>query len=592
MKTLTSHRITRGLGRLAFAAAASTVLLTGLLATPAGAVSPPYVTSTAIAASPTAPVNGQAVTFTATVTSSTAPTLARKPWGTVVFTIKGADATAFTCDAGNTVTFTTSPATCTFAAGLAASDSPYSVHALYTDTADTRYLNSSRTVSVPVALGPTTTTVASTPNPSVSSEPITVTATVAASGGSVGTPTGTVTFTGLGIGACVAGEPVVSGVATCIVPNGLLRASQPYNVKATYLGDTEFAGSVGTLVQNVRQAPATLALTISPDTCVSGACPETPGVPLTLTATATSVLPATGVPTGPVVFSIIPAGQTTSLTCQSGNTVTLVAGVGTCDLPTGIPASVFYVATATLTDKNYKAPPATLDLNVDLVSTTTSVVAPAGVTAGVSFPVVATVTGAGVGSPYLPTGFVAMTVCTTASPQVCQGSPVFLQSDGTATLFVRGGEFTGSYTVHARYLGDQNYWGSTAPSGPTTQFAVTPTPTHIIVKADNNPSDSGAAVNITVVLIADNGAATSSLVGPPTGTLAYGITDTNGVHYRCAGGNRFTLRAGHIQGAFTCYVPPGTLTAANGPYTVRVNYSGDANYLAHSTTFTQVVVVP
>ena len=38
MKTLTSHRITRGLSRLAFAAAASTVLLTGVLSSPAGAV--------------------------------------------------------------------------------------------------------------------------------------------------------------------------------------------------------------------------------------------------------------------------------------------------------------------------------------------------------------------------------------------------------------------------------------------------------------------------------------------------------------------------------------------------------------------------
>ena len=176
MKTLTSHRITRGLGRLAFAAAASTVLLTGVLSSPAGAVSPPYVSSTAIAAAPAAPVNGQAVTFTATVSSSTAPPLARKPWGTVVFTVKGADATVFTCDAGNTVTIMASPATCTFAAGLAASDSPYSVRALYTDTADTHYQNSGRTISVPVALGPTTTTVASTANPSVSGEPITVTA--------------------------------------------------------------------------------------------------------------------------------------------------------------------------------------------------------------------------------------------------------------------------------------------------------------------------------------------------------------------------------------------------------------------------------
>ena len=363
-------------------------------------------------------------------------------------------------------------------------------------------------------------------------------------------------------------------------------------MKATYLGDTEFAGSVGTLVQKVQLGKATLALTITPDTCVSGACPETPGVPLTLTATVASVLPSTGVPTGPVVFSIIPAGQTTSLACQSGNTVPLVAGVGTCYLPTGIPASVFYVATATLTDKNYTAPPATLDLNVNLVSTTTSVVAPTGVTAGVSFPVVATVTGMGVRSPYAPTGFVAMTVCSTASPRVCQGSPVVLQSDGTATLTVHGGEFTGSYAVFARYLGDQNYWGSTAPSDPTTQFSVTPTPTHIIVTADNNPSISGDAVNITVVLHAANGAASSSLVGPPTGELGYRITDVNGTHYSCAGGNGFTLRAGHVQGAFTCYLPPGTLATANGPFTVRVSYSGDSDYLPTSTTFTQVVVTP
>jgi large repetitive protein len=586
----TNRSVVRGVGRLALAASIGTLLLTGVLASPAGAAGP-YATNTAIATAPAAPVTGQSVTFTVTVTSPTAPVFAVKPRGTILFTISS----GVNCDGGNTVTLTNSKATCTVSGGLMAANSPYSVEAAYTPVAGSLYKPSQKTIMVTVTPGSTMTTVASSVNPSVSGQPLTITVHVSAVAPSVGTPTGTVKFTG--DGKCSAGVPVISGVATCHIPNGLLFTGQPYHVTATYEGDGNFSGSSASFTQKVTKAHATISLAVSPNTCNGGmSCQEVPGSPLTLTATTAALPPTVGYPAGPVVFSILPAGSATSLPCQGGNSVAPTAGVATCQLPAGVPADVYYTVTATLEDPNFVQVSSTLFLSASLISSTTTLTVPTAATAGQSFWVIAHVTEVGTSSPTPPSGLVSITVCVAGVPRSCKGTDVVLHSNGYAVLAVLGGEFPGQYEAYARYLGDQNYWGSTAPNISADIFNVTQTPTVLAVSSDNNASLSGTAVNLTTTLTAINNAAASTLVGPPTGTITYTITDPNNVSYSCQSGNTFTIRIGHVQGAFTCFIPPAVMFYENNPpgtpYTVTVNYSGDSNYLPSTVTYIQTVVPP
>ncbi len=149
-----------------------------------------------------------------------------------------------------------------------------------------------------------------------------------------------------------------------------------------------------------------------------------------------------------------------------------------------------------------------------------------------------------------------MTVCVEDRGRA-PGTDVPLAANGYATMKVLGGEFPGQYEAYARYLGNQDYWGSTAPYLSSDIFTVTQTPTQLAVTSDNNPSVSGSPVNLTTTLTASDNAAESTKVGPPTGTITYTITDPNSVSYTCQVGNMFVIRAGHVQGAFTCFLPPG-----------------------------------
>ncbi len=599
MKTVISNSgsnrsATRGIGRVALGASIATLLLTGVLTgvlvSPAGAAGP-YATTTTITTAPAAPVTGQPVTFTVTVTSPTAPVHAAKPHGTALFTISS----GVNCNGGDTVTVTNGTGTCTVSGGLMAATSPYSVEAAYTPSAGSVYESSGQTVMVPVTQGTTMTTVHPSVDPSVSGQPLTITAHVAATGSSVGTPTGTVKFTG--DGKCTAGVPVISGVATCHIPSGLTFVGQPYHVRATYEGDGNFSSSFATYTQKVTQANATISLAVSPNTCNGGmSCQEVPGSPLTLTATTAALAPTVGYPAGPVVFSILPAGSATSLTCESGNSVTPTAGVATCQLPAGVPADVYYTVTATLEDPNFVQVASTLYLSASLVSTNTTLSVPTAATAGETVFVYAHVTEVGSASPTPPSGLVSISVCIAGGPGNCTGTDVPLHSDGYAILAVRGGEFPGQYQAYARYLGDENYWASTAPNISADVFNVTQTPTAVAVTSDNNASLPGEAVNLTATLTATNNAASSTLVGPPTGTITWTITDPNNRSYNCQDGNTFVILPRHVQGAYTCFIPPENLFYENNPpgtpYTVTVNYSGDSNYLPSTVTYIQTVAPP
>jgi hypothetical protein len=399
--------------------------------------------------------------------------------------------------------------------------------------------------------------------------------------------------------------PVVGGLAQCIISEGLDAAGSPYTVTATYsdgFAPPNYANSSASVKQTVDPAAATLVLTSDPNTCTGDLCTTSQGTPLTFTATASS---ANGTPAGSVEFSIIPAGEKSkakdSLTCDGGdNLVALTPTVSdtsaaNCTFADGLPADVYYTVTATLVDPNYQAAAATLYENTSLLSTDTTVSAPKNITAGETFTVTATVTPLETSSN-APTGSVDISVCGANSngDNGCQGAvePV---ADGTATLSVGGGEFPGNYDTYATYLGDQNFLGSTAKK---KAFHVDETPTTVTITSSENPSEGDATdgdpVTLTATVNAANGAAGSTLVGPPSGSVTFTITGPDGP-VTCQGGNVISLDNGQAdEDVAACYLPPGTLTnpappPGNTDYTVEAAYPSDGDYSGSHTTITQVV---
>ncbi|WP_030417352.1 Ig-like domain-containing protein, partial [Streptomyces sp. NRRL S-1448] len=170
----------------------------------------------------------------------------------------------------------------------------HSVTATY--SGDGNFLGSSGTDTQTVTQASTTTSVSSSPDPSVVGQSVTFTATVAPVSPGAGTPTGTVTFLVTNGVTTVSLTGTLSGGTVSVSTNGLVTAGT-YSVTATYSGDGNFTGSVGTDTQTVGVSSTTTTVTTSPD-------PSVFGQPVTLTATVAPVSPGAGTPTGTVTFVV------------------------------------------------------------------------------------------------------------------------------------------------------------------------------------------------------------------------------------------------------------------------------------------------
>ncbi len=598
----TKNSLKRILIRTAVAAAVVTTVASAVIQASAGAAPrPPYSTSTAVSG-PKSLVTGQAVVFTATVKSS--PRAAPTPYGQVVFTITGGGGYTANCDSGDTVTLSGGgTAQCSVSGGAPASASPLSVSAAYTDTTDSDFNPSSGSLSQPVSKGGTTTGVTSSSNPSVSGESVTFVATVGITAPAVGTLTGSVTFVGV---TCDGGNTVSvsSDMASCTISAGLDASGSPYTVTASYGEDPNFAASTSPkLKQNVDKAATTIVLSASPNDCSGDVCTISAGSAVSFTGTVTTNSPGTGTPTGSLVFSVVPAGKAKqSETCDGGDTQPLSGVPGsdtaTCTFSAGLPATVYYTVTATLSDPNYAGTSATLYETSGELSTDTTMSHPNGLTAGQTFNVTAKVTGLGPPSSLPPTGYVDISVCgeNDNGNNGCQGTPEPVDpSTGQAVLTVAGGEFPGEYTITAAYEGDTNYLPSTARAAKTR---IGLAPTSIAVVSSENPSISGDPVSLTAEVTAADGSAGSTLVGPPTGSVTFTITDPNNNTYTCENGNTVPLDNGaYDEGIAQCYLPSGTLNDLNLPdgdtnYTVSVNYPNDGDFQSSHLDYTQEVVPP
>jgi hypothetical protein len=120
---------------------------------------------------------------------------------------------------------------------------------------------------------------------------VTFTATVSALAPATGTPTGMVEFKD---GGTTIDTATLSGGVATFKTSTLMVGT--HTITATYLGDTNFLGSVSSPVdQTVNPGAANVALGATPN-------PSALGGPVTFTATVSAVAPAPGTPTGSVTF--------------------------------------------------------------------------------------------------------------------------------------------------------------------------------------------------------------------------------------------------------------------------------------------------
>ncbi len=570
-------------------AVGSVLALAGLalVAAPASATGPN--TTTTVTASPGA-VNGGPVTFTATVTHANAV-----PTGTVTFTVTGADSTPFTCDAGNVASLSTNPsgpgavATCSFAGGLAASDSNYTVNAVY--SGDGTFATSMGTLSAKIKRGGTSTQLVSSSNPTVTGQTVTFTATVGVTSPATGTPTGSYTFsisgTGGGNVACdTTGDtvPLSGNSADCTISAGLLAQYSPYAVTATYSGDSDFAPSTANLSQTVSKAAVTLGL-------VSSAPDVETGQPVSFTASITSVTPpGSGTPNGTITFSVVGSNGTVA-NCDGGNTQTLSGGSATCSFAKGLSSNpISYTVTATLKDANFKASSsASLVLQTQKATTTTTVSGLPGslvASQGFTFTVTIQTNAPGTG---VPTGDLEWSVCP-HSASTCSGLPGgtyvlptptksdIKNNEQKITYSVPGGMPPGFYDVNANFSGDSNYQNSATSPSTEGHILVSKVPTSLNLKLQRNPMVQGNDMVIRASVIANSRA--SGSLGAPQGTVTFQIEGAGGDFQTCdTGSNVVTISTNEAnQGYAVCTVPAADITAADGPYEVQAQYSGDSNY--------------
>ncbi|MFI0779866.1 Ig-like domain repeat protein [Streptomyces sp. NPDC021212] len=489
-------------------------------------------TTTAVTSAPDPSVVGEPATFTATVTA--VPPGAGTPTGTV--TLDFGDGTP-------TVTaHLTGGATNTTHTYTGTTGSPYTVTATY--NGDTNFTTSSGTDTHTVQAADTTTAVTSTPDPSRVGQSTTFVAQVIPDAPASGAPTGTVTFAFSDTPTPVT-VPVVGGTATVGHTNPEV-ADSPYTVAATYSGDANFNASVGADTHDVVQGVSTTVVTCTPS-------PSVTGQTVTFTATVAAVPPASGTPTGTVIFDF--GDGTTPVTAS-------LTG-GTVDVPHAYAHAALLPYQVTVTysgDANFLTSVGTDVHSVEPAATTTTVsAAPDPSVTGETVTVTVTPDAPASG---IPTG--------SATFDFGDGSPIVTAQlvAGSATVTHAYASAAGSpYTITAEYSGDSDF----DPSEDTIVHTVAPAATTTTVTSTAEPS----AVGQTVTLIARVTPVPPG-AGNPTGTVTFDFGDGTPTATAPVSGNL----------AMVTHAYTGT---AGSPYTVTAAYSGDPDFAASTGTTAQRV---
>ena len=577
-------------------------------------------TSTELAASPNPTAYGQSATLTATVTVVAPGT--GMVGGTVTFYNGGTSLGSSTLSNGVAILNVSSLPT-----GINNLTAAYADNGSYSGSTST-------TVTQVVNQAATTVSVQSSVSPSVFGQSVMFTATVTAISPGAGTPTGIVDFsdgaTDLGIGT------VSNGVATLTISS---LSVGTHNILMSYSGDANFLASSDSIGQVVNPAETTNVLTVAPNPTVYGQV-------ATLTATLTAIAPGSGTVDGNVTFydngvtslgsgtlnngvatlniSSLLAG-THSLTAvyagsvNYGNSASAVAVQVVNQAETGLAGqtsvspSVFgqsVTFTATVTNAvatGGSLPTGTVDFSdgttnigggtlVNGVATVTvsslsvgthdilmsysgdpnflassnavsQVVNPAGTTNVLTVAPNPTVYGqtatlTAVVTPVVPgVGTVGGTV-TFYDGATSLGSSTL--NGGVATLNVSS-LLAGNHSLTAVYTGSVNYSNSTSA---VVMQLVNQAATTLAAQTSLSSTVYGQSVTFTATLTA-----VAPGAGTPTGNVSFFDGTTNL-------GNG-TLNSGVATLAVS--------TLAVGTHTIQMNYSGDTNFVASSSSVGQVV---
>jgi len=480
---------------------------------------------------------GQSVTFTATIPGQYGQVRNNGKVRSQIVTGTVAWSSNTGCGTTNVTSGTPGTATCTTSALPTGSDT---VTANY--SGDANHSAGSGSTSQTVNQVTSSTAVSSSLNPSTYGQSVSFTATVTGS-----SPTGTVQFN---IDGSAFGSPVTlsSGTASSGSINSL--AVGTHTVTAVYSGDTNNAGSTGTLSGGqVVQTAGAGTITVG-----SSQNPSTYGTSVTFTATIPgqyNFIRKNGRArsqdvTGTVTWSDNTGCGTTDVTSGNPGTATCT----TSSLPVGSDSVVANYSG----DANHNPGSGSTSQTVNQVTSSTSVSSsldPSTYGQAVSF--TATVTGSS------PTGTVQFNIDGSAF-----GSPVTLSS-GTASSGSVSTLAVGTHTVTAVYSGDTNNAGSTGTlsGGQVVQTASA----GISVSSSQNPSNYGQSVTFTATisgeygLVKRNGRVRSQDV---TGTVTW--SDNTG----CGTTN---VTSGN-PGTATCT----TTSLPVGTDTITATYSGDANH--------------
>jgi hypothetical protein len=276
-------------------------------------------TSSTLLASPTIPVTGQETVFTASVTADSPGS--GTPTGTATFTITPNGGGSVSCNTTNSPTLSGGQAACTVPS-LLASESPYTVHVVY--SGDDDYITSSTSPDLlqTVDVASTTASVSSVFDSSLAGQQVTYTASVSVNSPGLGTPTGYIEFfdSGTPISTCGGSSGLVLGT-TCEVTYDAMGS---HTITAQYLGDANFSASSASssITQVVNEASPTLS--------VSRPSGDIPGVAISASSISAALGSSSGSnASGTITFTVFGPGSYPT-TCTSGG-----ATVGTATVNSG-----------------------------------------------------------------------------------------------------------------------------------------------------------------------------------------------------------------------------------------------------------------
>ena len=411
-------------------------------------------------------------------------------------------------------------------------------------------------------------TVSSSLNPSTYGQAVSFGVSVAAVAPGAGTPTGTVQFavdgTNLGSAVTLVGGSASSGSIATL-------AEGTHSVTATYTGDGNFQGTVGTLSggQVVGQATDTTVVT-------SNQNPSVFGQSVTLTATITGQ------------FNYAKSGKThlrpdvsgtVAWSANTGCSSSLVTpgnpGTATC-VTTILPVGTDAITATYSGDSNHGGSSGTLSNQVvspaSAAATVSSSLNPSTYGQAVSFGVSVAAVAPGAGTP---TGTVQFAIDGTNF-----GSAVTLSS-GTATSGSINTLAEGTHTVTATYSGSGNFQGTvgTLSGGQVVGQATDTT----VVTSNQNPSVFGQSVTLTATISGQFGLAKvgkTRIQKIVTGTVTWSANTG-------CGSTAVTPGTPGNPGTATCV----TTVLPVGTDAITATYSGDSNHGGSSGTLSGGQVV-